>query len=392
MRTERVVPSEPNPVALSSKDHIKSHATPSHAVPSHATPLQTVPSQAIPSQPVQAQPSIPAPQPVHIVQERENTSPLIAEKELPVHPFAGIPESNYIPPTIHNFAAPADKTSNKDKEPAYKTFALIQNPKVADTVYERSMKAPSVTISPEDLLSLSPEIWQRMCDAVTPKQVITSDVTESQTLATHYNSEVPLPFVGEVIDPGPVHTGHGIPPPAGIIPKDHTLLPSAIIIPDPYEMYLNSLEPGTQPDVLTVTKELHALQSLMMLINNQTHVESIINPGSQIITMLDAVCHNLGLHYDPRIQLNMQSVNGIIDKSLSLACNIPCRISDITLYLQIHVICDPTYDILMGRPFDVLTQSIIRNYVNKDQTITIHNPNSGEVTTIPTIPRGHHKH
>ena len=293
---------------------------------------------------------------------------------------------------IHNFAAPVDKTSNKDKELAYKTFTPIQNPKVTDTIYERSMKAPSVMISPEELLSISSEIWQKMHNAVTPKWVITSDATESLILATHYNSKVPLPFVGEVIDPGPVCMGHGIPPPAGIIPKDHTLLPSAIIIPDPYEMYFNSLEPSTQPDVLTVAKESHALRSLMMLIDNQTHVESIINPGLQIITMSDAVCHNLGLHYNPCIQLNMQSANGIINKSLGLARNIPCRVSDITLYLQIHVICDPTYDILMGRPFDVLTQSIIRNYVNKDQTITIHNPNSGEVTTIPTIPRGHHKH
>jgi len=246
------------------------------------------------------------------------------------------------------FAAPADKTSNKDKEPAYKTFALIQNPKVTDMVYERSMKAPSVTVLPEELLSLSPEIRQKMRDAVTPKWVITSDATESQTLVTHYNSEVPLPFVGEVIDPGPVCMGHGIPPPAGIIPKYCTLPPSAIIIPDPYEMYLNSLEPGTQPDVLTVAKESHALRSLMMLIDNQTHVESIINPGLQIITMSDAVCHNLGLHYNPCIQLNMQSANGIINKSLGLACNIPCCISDITLYLQIHVIRDPAYNILMG--------------------------------------------
>jgi len=86
----------------------------------------------------------------------------------------------------------------------------------------------------------------------------------------------------------------------------------------------------------------------MMLINNQTHIKSIINPGSQIIAMSDAVCHNLGLYYDPCIQLNMQSANGIIDKSLGLACNIPCCIGDIALYLQIHVINDPAYNILMG--------------------------------------------
>ena len=123
-----------------------------------------------------------------------------------------------------------------------------------------------------------------------------------------------------------------------------------------------------------------------MLVDNQTHIESIIDPGSQIIAMSDAVCHDLGLHYDPRIQLNMQSANGTVDKSLGLAWNIPCRVGDITLYLQIHVICNPAYNILMGRPFDVLTKSIVRNYTNEDQTITIHDPNSGEVTTIPTLP------
>jgi len=96
-----------------------------------------------------------------------------------------------------------------------------------------------------------------------------------------------------------------------------------------------------------------------MLVNNQTHVESIINPGSQIIAMSDAVCHDLGLHYDPQIQLNMQSMNGTVNKSLGLARNIPCCVGDITLYLQIHI---------------------------------IHDPNLGEVTTIPTLPRGSCKH
>ena len=88
----------------------------------------------------------------------------------------------------------------------------------------------------------------------------------------------------------------------------------------------------------------------------------------------------------------MQSVNGTVNKSLGLARNIPCRIGNITLYLQIHIIHNPAYDILMGRPFDVLTESIVCNYTNEDQTITIHNPNLGEVTTIPTLPRGSRKH
>jgi hypothetical protein len=38
--------------------------------------------------------------------------------------------------------------------------------------------------------------------------------------------------------------------------------------------------------------------------------------------MADSVCHELGLIYDPTIQLNMQSANGEIDRSLGLARNI----------------------------------------------------------------------
>jgi hypothetical protein len=102
--------------------------------------------------------------------------------------------------------------------------------------------------------------------------------------------------------------------------------------------------------------------------------------------MSNAVCHDLGLAYDPTIQLNMQLANGEVDRLLGLAHNVPCQISDITLYLQIHVIRNPAYNILMGQPFDVLTWSVVKNFANKDQTITICNPNLKRIATIPTIP------
>jgi hypothetical protein len=108
--------------------------------------------------------------------------------------------------------------------------------------------------------------------------------------------------------------------------------------------------------------------------------------------MSEAVSHNLGISYDPSIQLNMESMNGGIDCSLGLARNIPCRFGAISLYLQIHVIREPAYDILIGQPFDVLTTSIVKNFTIEDQTITISNLNSGRIATIPTFPRGKAKH
>jgi hypothetical protein len=54
----------------------------------------------------------------------------------PVHPFTNIPEAQYIPPSIRNFGAPAEKDkAPKEKEPAYRMITLIQNPKIAEDVY-----------------------------------------------------------------------------------------------------------------------------------------------------------------------------------------------------------------------------------------------------------------
>ena len=84
----------------------------------------------------------------------------------------------------------------------------------------------------------------------------------------------------------------------------------------------------------------------------------------------------------------MQSANGEVDQSLGLMRNVPLQIGDITLYVQVHIICSPTYDILLGRPFDILTESVVRNFANEDQTVTIFNPNSGQRATVPTSARG----
>ena len=113
----------------------------------------------------------------------------------------------------------------------------------------------------------------------------------------------------------------------------------------------------------------------------------ILNPGCQIVVMSEEVGTALALLYDPSVQLNMVAANGGIDWLLRLVCNVPFLIGNITLYLQVHILRSPAYDILLGRPFDMLTQSIVRNYSDENQSITIQDPNSPRTTTIPTIAR-----
>jgi hypothetical protein len=113
---------------------------------------------------------------------------------------------------------------------------------------------------------------------------------------------------------------------------------TSITVPDVYETYINSLAAGERPIPLNVAQESHALWSITMVIDNREEVEGIIDLGSQIIAMSEAVCHDIGLAYDPSIKLNMQSANSEVDQSLGLFRNVPCKINTITLYLQIHII------------------------------------------------------
>jgi hypothetical protein len=290
------------------------------------------------------------------------SQPALAEKpttttQLPAHPFANVKETSYQPPHECNFAAAPTKPA-KDKEPAYHYVAPIQNPCPVIDVYNKSMQAPLVTLSPEELFAISPEVRNRLHEAITPKRVL------NKTVSTHA-------LIEQVSDD-----------------KE-----TSITVPDVYETYINSLAPKERPIPLNVAQELHALWSITIVINNREEVEGIIDPGSQIIAMSEVVCHDISLAYDPSIKLNMQSANGEIDQSLGLSRNVPCKINTITLYLQIHIIRSPAYDILLGRPFNILTESTVKNFPNEDQTITIVDPNTKHSVTIPTLPRTplHHR-
>jgi hypothetical protein len=310
------------------------------------------------------------------------TKPIGEPANPPIHPFKAAREPAYLPPHERNFGAVPVRPA-KDKDSAYRTQAPVQDSSIADDVYKRSMKTPFVTLTQQELLSLSPEVRQKVREAVTPKRLTTGDTRETKAarMVTIEQDDDDMSDEDDALPADPLLCGS-----LASVGMD------GYVIPDPYECYLQTLAPGQEPELLTVAKESHALRSIFLLVDNQERIESIVDPGCQIVAMSEAVCHDLGMPYDPKIRLNMQSANGEIDQSLGLARNVPCRIGSITLYLQIHVIRAPAYDILLGRPFDVLTQSVVKNYANEDQTITIRDPNSGRIATIPTVPRGPPRH
>jgi hypothetical protein len=331
--------------------------------------------------PQQKKPAVASP-PKETQPERP-TDPPATEPEKssgPIHPFAAAAENRYLPPHERNFAA----KPNKDKDFAYRTSAPIQSAAIVSDIFQKTMKSQCVTLTPEEIMAIAPDVRTKIREQITPKRVL----PKPQQATNVYNDieEPSLPFENE--EPIEVLVSAETKTSAEFYPTNDTKPPDdAIIIPDPVEMYLQSLSPDEIPKQFVVAKDSHSLRSIMMKVNFRDSIECIVDGGCQIISMSEAVCHHLRLAYDPTIFLTMESANGSCDRSLGLARNVHCKIGGINLYFQIHVIRNPAYDMLIGRPFDVLTQSIVHNYSNSDQTITIHDPNSRQIYTIPTFPR-----
>ena len=179
-------------------------------------------------------------------------------------------------------------------------------------------------------------------------------------------------------EPKPRQESHKAHMPASFVVSSRTLPAGATIIANPFKAYLKENGEGNDnSEPVQVAVKSYALRSILPVVDGQDKVEAILNPGYQIVAMSEEVCNALALSYDPAICLPMISANSGINKALGLAWNVPFRIGDITLYLQVHILHNPTYDILLGRPFDVLTRSVVRNYSDENQTVTIVDPNTG---------------
>jgi hypothetical protein len=70
----------------------------------------------------------------------------------------------------------------------------------------------------------------------------------------------------------------------------------------------------------------------------------------------------------------------------------PNGTDDIDIYLQVQVMPNAPYDILLGRPFYALTECITKDFANRDQHLTVTDPNTRKCITIPTREQKRHQH
>ncbi|KAI0634430.1 hypothetical protein C8Q77DRAFT_1039538, partial [Trametes polyzona] len=296
----------------------------------------------------------------------------------PEHPFRDVRDATYVPPTQRNFGLPPATSKSapaaaRKNDAAYKSLVPIYDPKHAANVFRRCLESP-ISITHEELLALAPEIRNATREACSTRRVAVEGQeggegtgTQGARRAAIFLADMPEAYSQAACQDG--------------LQQLDSPPPGEIVIGDPLDCLLKT---GQAPPLLKVSTESLAIRAIEGTFPHDLNVSCILDSGSAIVSMSEGLCHKLGLAFDPTVVLHMQSANGELNPSLGLARNVPVRFGSIVVYLQFHIIRSPAYDVLLGRPFDVLTESIVQTFGDGSQTITLHDPNSTILTKVPT--------
>ena len=264
------------------------------------------------------------------LRQEDNSVKITEIQEASAHPFTGALTEQKTAPTV----------LCQDGQ-VYMTTAKIYNEKIVQDVYRCAMEVP-ITVTQRELLSLAPELRAQVADA-TVKCQITREV--AQTLLE--DAQEPAEEETYQEEPQLSHM------PATFATATRRLEQSSATS-------LNTIHPVQDlQEEVEVAAESNALHAILPLVDGKEWVEAILDPRCQVAVMSEEVCNALALPYDPDVRLNMVSANGGVDQSLRVGRNIAFLVGDITVYLQVHILQLPTYNILLGCPFNILTQSVV---------------------------------
>ena len=269
-------------------------------------------------------------------------------------------------------------------EPGFKNKAPLQLDERAKDLVQEALRNP-ICITTEDLLNVSEPMRQEL------KKLLIKKRLEKKSVTLAVEAKPTVDDVGtsgqRIIDSISVEK---LPEATyEVLTEDiDGMAKGSVIVSDPVMQYLNSLAPGEEPKSIIVAAESHALRTLYPLINRVGEVESLLDPGSQIVSMAKSVAVTLEVNWDPDITVQMQSANNTLERTLGLAKNVPFLFGTITVYLQVHVIENAAYKVLLGRPFDIVTESVVKNAKDGSQSLTLTDPNTGERCVMHTHERG----
>lgn len=241
-----------------------------------------------------------------------------------------------VQPPVPSSSAPHYSTPESAKQPAapqYHYESPSDSPALAKAAIARVLDT-SVTISQRELLALSPDFRKHLKDITTARRVI------STTVFSEVDADVL--FAG----------------------KD-----------------------GSDSKPLIVAGGLESLRVVNGTIADKHEVECVLDSGSQIVVMRRDVWIKTGLPIRADRALMMESADKGKSLTLGQIENVKVTIGSVEAYLQIQVVEDAPFKVLIGRPFFSFTSCITYDYNDGSQEILLHDPNRNISSRLPTRPR-----
>ena len=109
--------------------------------------------------------------------------------------------------------------------------------------------------------------------------------------------------------------------------------------------------------------------------------------GSQVISIRAKLWERLGIPIRSDRTMVMESANKSKNETIGLLQDLRLDIGGYDFYVQVQVVQDTPYDLLLGQPFFTLTQAMHKHFANGDSCLMLTDPNSGAIITVPTHPR-----
>ena len=115
--------------------------------------------------------------------------------------------------------------------------------------------------------------------------------------------------------------------------------------------------------------------------------ECILDGGAQVVVMRKDIWERLKAPIVTRRAMHMESANAATTMTLGVIENQPVQLGSVTIYLQIQVIENAPFEVLLGRPFFDITSCSERSSPGGNHEIHIKDPQTGEGYTFATQPR-----
>ena len=135
----------------------------------------------------------------------------------------------------------------------------------------------------------------------------------------------------------------------------------------------------------------HAAISLPLRVLYPTFVkgikpECILDSGAQVCVMCRDIWEKLHFPINPDKAMNMESTNATRSLTMGLVKNLPMCLGPMKVYLQMQVVNDTPFEVLLGRPFFNVTSCSNISSSGGDHEIRVRDPKTGYNYLFPTQP------